>query len=51
MGKIIVRFGYDRWEVIHRYGYREELLAWRKTRAEARKAAAEYKKFFRELEA
>lgn len=50
MDQIIVRFNFDRWEIVHRYGFREELLAWRKTRAEARSVAQEYRQLFREME-
>jgi hypothetical protein len=35
MGKIIVSFRYDRWEVIRTCGYHESLIAHRATQAEA----------------
>lgn len=47
MDQIIVRFNFDRWEIIHRFGFHEELLGTRETEAEARKSAAEWKRFFR----
>ena len=40
---IIVEWRYDRWEVIHRSGYREELLAFRGTREEAEQVAQLYR--------
>jgi hypothetical protein len=39
---ILVEFRYDRWEVIRRYGYREDLIGFRATRQEALALAAQY---------
>jgi hypothetical protein len=40
---IIVEFRYDRWEVIQRYGYRENLIGFRSTKQEALELAARYR--------
>lgn len=40
MTNIIVRFNFDRWEVVRKYGYRENLLASHTSEKDAREDAA-----------